>query len=229
MCGDLWESINTDPHLNSYYFTFVSDHIIQGEITYLNTSLSQALVTFFVEQNRLKQLENMLLSLEIDCLDLNQVLKICKSHSLNDAWIHFVTKAMEDFTSPITELLPQLTPENHNLGNTILVYISSCLAGLAYPTGKIHPTLVAKVKHDVFRCLTVIHSNCAKDNELPYPYLRKLLKYNTREFLNVIELAFSEPEFSGELGKIQRQRIINILLQIVLPPEFEVSKFKNFF
>lgn len=131
---------------------------------------------------------------------------------------------MEDYTAPIVELLPKLTPENHSLGNTILVYISSCLAGLAYPNGKIHPSLVAKVKHDVFRCLTVVHSNCAKDNELPYPYLRGLLKYNTREFLNVVELAFSEAEFAGELGKIQRQRIINILLQIVVPSEFDVSK-----
>lgn len=130
---------------------------------------------------------------------------------------------MEDYTAPIVELLPKLTPVNHSLGNTILVYISSCLAGLAYPSGKIHPSLVAKVKHDVFRCLTVVHSNCAKDDELPYPYLRGLLKYNTREFLNVVELAFSEAEFAGELGKIQRQRIINILLQIVVPPEFEVG------
>lgn len=131
---------------------------------------------------------------------------------------------MEDYTLPITELINKLTPEKHNLGNTILVYISSCLAGLAYPRGKIHPTQIARVKHDVLRCLTVVHSKCAKDDELPYPFLRALLKYNTREFLNVINLAFSEAEFAGELGKIQRQRIIQILLQIVVPPEFNVSK-----
>lgn len=225
LCNDIWEHVSTNIQLSNWFFTIITEYICQGELTYINPSVAQALVSHHVDEHSLERLEQVLLSVEIDCLDLNQVLKICKTHSLYDAWIHFVTKAMEDYTSPITELLPKLTPDNHSLGNTILVYISSCLAGLAYPNGKIHPAQVARVKHDVLRCLTVIHSNCAKDDELPYPYLRELLKYNAREFLNVVELAFSEAEFAGELGKIQRQRIIQILLQIVIPPEFQVNRY----
>lgn len=44
-----------------------------------------------------------------------------------------------------------------------------------------------------------------------------------RECLNVIELAFTEAEFSGEMGLLHRQRLVNILMQIVTPPEFSVS------
>ena len=65
------------------------------------------------------------------------------------------------------------------------------------------------------RTLTAPHSISAPDNELPYPYLRDLLKFDTRETFNVLSLAFMEKEFSSELGMSQRQRIINILLEII--------------
>jgi len=51
---------------------------------------------------------------------------------------------------------------------------------------------------------------------MPYPYLRTLLHFDTREFLNVVALAFTEPEFTSELGLTQRQRLVDILLQIML-------------
>lgn len=63
----------------------------------------------------------------------------------------------------------------------------------------------------------------ALDNELSYPYLRALLTFDTRETLNVLSLAFMEKEFSTELGMSQRQRIINILLEIVDENEEDVS------
>lgn len=108
-------------------------------------------------------------------------------------------------------------------GNIILVYVSSCLAGLAYPTGHIPENDIPRVKHDVLRCLETIHSINSTPDEPSYPYLRALLKYNIRECLNVIELAFTEAEFSGEMGMLQRQRLVNILMQIVAPNEFSVS------
>lgn len=65
------------------------------------------------------------------------------------------------------------------------------------------------------RTLTAQHSMNAPDNEPAYPYLRALLSFDTRETLNVLSLAFMEQEFSTELGLSQRQRIINILLEII--------------
>lgn len=76
----------------------------------------------------------------------------------------------------------------------------------------------------VLRCLTSIHSNNAAESELPYPYLRALLEFDTRETLNVISLAFQEKEFDGELGQSHRQRIVNILLDIMIPEHFMVSQ-----
>jgi vacuolar protein sorting-associated protein 8 len=74
------------------------------------------------------------------------------------------------------------------------------------------------------RILTVQHSINAVDNESSYPFLRALLKFDARETLNVFSLAFMETEFNTELGSSHRQRIINILLEIISSND-DVSKF----
>lgn len=73
------------------------------------------------------------------------------------------------------------------------------------------------------RILTAQHSMNAPDNEPAYPFLRALLKFDIRETLNVLSLAFMEKEFNTELGLSQRQRIINILLEIVNSEDDDVS------
>jgi hypothetical protein len=45
---------------------------------------------------------------------------------------------------------------------------------------------------------------------------RCFLKYDTREFLNVLSLSFEEPIFQTELGRRQKQRIVDILLQVMV-------------
>lgn len=54
------------------------------------------------------------------------------------------------------------------------------------------------------------------------------MEFDTRETLNVISLAFQEKEFHGELGQSHRQRIVNILLEIMVPEQFNVRNFEVF-
>ena len=44
------------------------------------------------------------------------------------------------------------------------------------------------VKLDVFESLTCLHTRNKSDDEQTYPYLRTLLSFDTREFLNVLAL-----------------------------------------
>jgi hypothetical protein len=67
----------------------------------------------------------------------------------------------------------QLSDSHIALGNKLLVYISCCLAGRAYPlSGDIPAEDNQRVRHEVFKCLTCLHSKNAADSEQPYPYLR---------------------------------------------------------
>ncbi|XP_074038726.1 vacuolar protein sorting 8 [Leptinotarsa decemlineata] len=226
LCNELLEAITTDENNQDWYYTLLTDHICTGTLSELRPSVAQTLVKYLEEKDPYS-LEKVLLSLDIACLDLHQVLKICKAKKLYNAWIHITTKTLKDFTSPLAEFVGELTPDNHKLGNIMLVYVSSCLAGLGYPTGNIPEEDIPRVKHDVLRCLETVHSINCRPDEPTYPYLRALLKYNIRECLNVVELAFTEAEFAGEMGLLQRQRLVQILLQIVTSEEFSESHVIN--
>ncbi|KAH8379151.1 hypothetical protein KR009_003324 [Drosophila setifemur] len=210
----LWEKLhNTSSEL---FLQHISEHIEKESIRSVNPVISQALVDYWLEHSPGK-LENLILKLDWMCLDLNQVLKAVKKHRLYRAQIYLNTRALNDYTAALTELLPLVTPEETDLGNCLLVYVSSCLAGRGYPSGDIPVEQVHQVKHDVLRCLTSQHSKENAGEELPYPYLRALLQFDTRETLNVISLAFQEREFSNELGFSHRKRIIYLLLEIMTP------------
>lgn len=223
LCNDLWESCSCDPTILDWYFTTITDHIISGALTSLSPSVAQNLVNY-LEKKNIQILENVLLALDISCIDIHQAIKICKKYKLYNAWIHITTKTIGDYTSPLTEFLSELTPSNQKLGNTMLVYVSSCLAGLGYPSGNIPKEDILRVKHEILRCLETLHSIHYSKNEKTYPYLRALLKYNMRECLNVVNLAFSEAEFTGEMGLLQRQRLVQILMQIIMPDEFSENE-----
>ncbi|XP_067644800.1 vacuolar protein sorting-associated protein 8 homolog isoform X2 [Eurosta solidaginis] len=209
----LWDRLQN----KTLYLQHITEHIENENINYVSPTISQALVDHWLDISP-SHLEDVILKLDWTCLDLNQILKASKRHKLYRAQIYLNTHALIDYSSSLTELIPLISEEQHSdLGNTLLVYISSCLAGRGYPRGEIPIELVQNVKHEVLRCLTSLHSNTSVANELPYPYLRALLKFDTRETLNVISLAFQEKEFCGELGFSYRKRIINILLEIMTP------------
>ncbi|EDW69676.1 vacuolar protein sorting-associated protein 8 homolog [Drosophila virilis] len=209
----LWERLHNNTEL---FLQHISEHIEQETIHSVNPVISQALVDYWLQHSPAK-LEQLILKLDWMCLDLNQVLKAVKRHKLYRAQLYLNACALNDYTSALTELLPPLRPDQTDLGNCLLVYISSCLAGRRFPSGDIPEEQVQQVKNDVLRCLTSQHSSASPVDELPYPYLRALLKFDTRETLNVISLAFQEREFSNELGFSHRKRIIYLLLEIMTP------------
>lgn len=219
---EIWERL-TIPDL---FLTLLSEHIENEQISIIAPLIAQALCEYWLRINPHK-LEDLILKLEWQCLDLNLVLKAVKREKLFRAQIYLNTKALQDYTVSITELVPQIPTEGVGLGNILLVYISSCLAGRSYPVGLIEQEQVGYVKHEILRCLMSIHSNSAPDDELPYPYLRGLLTFDTRATLNVLSLAFQEKEFSGDLGRSHRQRIVDILLEILQPDTATVSNLNS--
>ncbi|GFO47915.1 vacuolar protein sorting-associated protein 8-like protein [Plakobranchus ocellatus] len=230
---------NLDLLFNRIYERFSCDVIAKG--TFLEclepymqtdrlTSIPPAIMKDFVDHYEMRGLldsvESCIVHLDITSLDIHQVVGLCWSHGLYDAIIYVYNRGMSDFTTPLEQLLSQLgealstgkqlTDVHIKLGNKLLVYISCCLAGRAYPLGDIPEDQVFIVKDQVFRCLTCIHTNSPPADEPPYPYLQILLKYDTREFLNVLSLAFEEEEFNSTEGIQKRQRVVDILLQVMV-------------
>uniref|UniRef100_T1GCW8 Vacuolar protein sorting-associated protein 8 central domain-containing protein n=1 Tax=Megaselia scalaris TaxID=36166 RepID=T1GCW8_MEGSC len=219
--GSLWEYIDIGSSLSrsdlNLFLMIIAEFIEKDYITKVSPSISKLLVEYWLDLD-VDKLEEMLLKLEWTCLDLNQVFRIVKDEKLYRAQIHLNANALGDYSTILMELIPKIGENgstDRTLGNYILVYISCCLAGRAYPVGEIAMDKVSSVKHDVLRSLTSAHSILNADGELQYPYLRGLLEFDTRETLNVLALAFQEKEFQDEMGNLHKKRIVRILLEIM--------------
>ena len=95
-----------------------------------------------------------------------QVMNLCWQHNLHEAVIYIHNNGMMDYVSPAEELLTQLrsaldsadgklSHKQFDLGNKLLVYISCCLAGRAFPHGDIPKDRVAQVW-----ILLLFHTTC---------------------------------------------------------------------
>ncbi|XP_013089193.2 vacuolar protein sorting-associated protein 8 homolog [Biomphalaria glabrata] len=222
----IYERFSTDVIAKGTFLECLEPYMQSDRLTYIPPAVMKDFVDHFEMRKLLDSVESCIVHLDITSLDIHQVVSLCWSHGLYDAIIYVYNKGMNDFTSPLEQLLAQLgsalatgkqlTDVHIKLGNKLLVYISCCLAGRAYPLGDIPEDQVLVVKDQVFRCLTCLHTNNPKDDEPMYPYLQTLLKFDTREFLNVLALAFEEPEFNTNEGIQKRQRVVDILLKIMV-------------
>nr|KAF6476861.1 VPS8 subunit of CORVET complex [Rousettus aegyptiacus] len=154
-----------------------------------------------------------------------QVVLMCWENRLYDAMIYVYNRGMNEFISPMEKLFKVIAPplnagktltdEQVVMGNKLLVYISCCLAGRAYPLGDIPEDLVPLVKNQVFEFLIRLHSAEASLEEEIYPYVRTLLHFDTREFLNVLALTFED--FKNDKQAVEyQQRIVDILLKVMV-------------
>ncbi|XP_065176622.1 vacuolar protein sorting-associated protein 8 homolog [Sycon ciliatum] len=209
------------------------------------TSLSPVVLRDFIEhyqtQQMLQRVENCLLHLEVHNLDLHQVVVLCWTYGLYDAMIYVYTRGMHDYATPLQELLRLLRSALNSqdgggvlsdgdqvLGYKLLVYISCCLAGRAYPSGEIADDIAATVRSTVFSVIVKKQLNEAEadDQVESFPHLRTLLRFDTREFLNVLSLAFEEDFFStvsfrdtstGQaVQRPGRQLVVDLLLRLMM-------------
>ncbi|XP_076368429.1 vacuolar protein sorting 8 isoform X2 [Tachypleus tridentatus] len=226
--GKIFERFSADPIACGVFLESLESYILDSRLPSLSPIIAKEFVAHFTERQRFEALEACIVRLNITCLDIHQVMTLCWNHGLYDGIFYIYNRGMDDYTTPFEDLVvvlqealetgKQLSDSHIKLGNKLLVYISCCLAGRAYPCGDIPPERAVSVKAEIFKCVTKLRSRKESD-ETVYPYLKTLLYFDTREFLNVLSLAFEEAEFSTEPGNAQKQRIVDILLQIMVQSE----------
>ncbi|KAL6441909.1 hypothetical protein ACFW04_002354 [Cataglyphis niger] len=226
--GKLWDIVFESEGLKTSYLHALEAPLLDGSLrSKLPPLIVQQLMTLYDQENKVDSLEAIIVLLDVDCLDIHQVTTICRRRGLWEALIYLQTTALGDFTAPIHQLVPVLqnllrdpvaAPSRDciKLGNAILVYTSCCLAGRGFPKDELPEGVPQRAKADILRALLSQHSSLANDTERQYPYLRTLLQFDAKGFLDVIAIAFQEPEFTSEMGLRHRQRLIDILLNIVI-------------
>ncbi|KAK2701820.1 vacuolar protein sorting-associated protein 8 homolog isoform X2 [Artemia franciscana] len=225
-CDLIYSSTIETPILKATFLESLENLILDDKLKEINPAIVKDFVFHYESKGRLKVLESCLLHLDIACLDFNQVIGICTKKSLYTALLYLHNKALDDFVGPLEDLFGTLiiqldsegsTEKAIEVANIVLVYVSCCLNGQAFPYGLMPDEKAHRVSHEVLLFLTSLHSKKSVDTEKSYPYLRTLLRINTREFLNVLSMAFEEsPLKSSDVGQRQRQRIVDILIGIMV-------------
>ena len=65
----------------------------------------------------------------------------------------------------------------------------------------------------MLKCITSLHTSQPDTTEPAYPHLRTLLRFDTREFFNVLSLAF---DGAVNVTREKKQRIVDILLLLMV-------------
>ncbi|BES97835.1 vacuolar protein sorting 8 homolog (S. cerevisiae) [Nesidiocoris tenuis] len=214
----LWDGLSED---KISFLAAIEAAILDGKLTDVPPEIMQRLVSYQESCSKWNDLETCIQRVEVTSLDLEQVMTICKRENLYSAMISVWNRAMNDYTSPLHELIPILrdqildgvvSVDGRKLGNLLLVYIATCLSGAA------GADRAETARQQVVRGLCSQHSQNANDDETCFPYIRTLLEFDTREFLNSLVISFSDASLSMQV----KQRLVDIIIQVMT----EGSSFK---
>ncbi|XP_025894524.1 vacuolar protein sorting-associated protein 8 homolog [Nothoprocta perdicaria] len=223
--NQIYDKMSENSVAKGVFLECLEPYILSDKLMGITAQVMKDLLLHFQDKNRLENMEACIVHMDITSLDIQQVVLLCWENHLYDAMIYVYNSGMNDFISPMEKLYKVIAPplnagkslsdEQVVMGNKLLVYISCCLAGRAYPLGDIPEDLVPLVKNQVFEFLIRLHSTEGSVDEEVYPYIRTLLHFDTREFLNVLALTFED--FKNDKQAVEyQQRIVDILLKVMV-------------
>ncbi|CAH8335200.1 unnamed protein product [Eruca vesicaria subsp. sativa] len=224
------------------FLELLEPYILKDMLGSLPPEIMQALVEHYSRKGWLQRIEQCVLHMDISSLDFNQVVRICREHGLYGALLYLFNKGLDDFRSPLEELLIVFRNSERQrataIGYRMLVYLKYCFLGLAFPPGHgtLVPTRLPSLRTELIQFL--LEKSNAHDSSRfvtsPQIYLNlyHLLEMDTEATLDVLRYAFSESEMvdhesqlleSGEVslesktdGSIPEDSCNDILIQNVI-------------
>ncbi|KAJ0166316.1 Vacuolar protein sorting-associated protein 8 -like protein [Colletotrichum tanaceti] len=211
-----------DAGVEGIFFETMEPYILEKQITIVPPAVVKTTVTHYVTKGWESRLEEMVVHMETTTLDLDQITVLCKQHSLYDALIYVWNQALNDYITPLVDLLTLLVPLMSNgdymsSGNMedeiygvnalkMFPYLSYTLTGRVYPTGEVmDDTVASKAKAEIYWFLFSGNSvtwpkgsdrrfltRPDQHNEPSFPYLRLILKFDAPSFLSAVNEAFED-------------------------------------
>uniref|UniRef100_A0A2K6LWJ3 Vacuolar protein sorting-associated protein 8 homolog n=1 Tax=Rhinopithecus bieti TaxID=61621 RepID=A0A2K6LWJ3_RHIBE len=217
--SQMYDKLSENSVAKGVFLECLEPYILSDKLVGITPQVMKDLIVHFQDKKLMENVEALIVHMDITSLDIQQVVLMCWENRLYDAMIYVYNRGMNEFISPMEKLFRVIAPPL-NAGRTLtdpFSFFSSscCLAGRAYPLGDIPEDLVPLVKNQVFEFLIRLHSAEASPEEEIYPYIRTLLHFDTREFLNVLALTFED--FKNDKQAVEyQQRIVDILLKVMV-------------
>uniref|UniRef100_A0A672UKD9 Vacuolar protein sorting-associated protein 8 homolog n=1 Tax=Strigops habroptila TaxID=2489341 RepID=A0A672UKD9_STRHB len=219
--NQIYDKMSENSVAKGIFLECLEPYILSDKLMGITPQVMKDLLLHFQDKNRLENLEACIVHMDITSLDIQQVVLLCWENHLYDAMIYVYNSGMNDFISPMevgkmfSAVSWVLCVQTYEKCLFPLLFYSCCLAGRAYPLGDIPEDLVPLVKNQVFEFLIRLHSTEGSVDEEVYPYVRTLLHFDTREFLNVLALTFED--FKNDKQAVEyQQRIVDILLKVMV-------------
>ncbi|EGD81414.1 hypothetical protein PTSG_02136 [Salpingoeca rosetta] len=236
----IFDKLSLHPIACGVFFESLRPLILDDKVDSLPPAVMKMFVEHFKEQNRPDIVEECVIRMDVTTMDIHQMVSLCWEHKLFDAMIYIYNQGMNDYLTPLREMMQllqasirarsadviaggalhqHLDEQELELGYKLLLYISFCLAGRAFPRGDIPKDRVRRVKWEVYRFVLMQHGE--QQETTTYPHLRALLQFDTKEFLNVLAIAFDEtdlvanPDPSGP-ALPSRQVVVESLLFVMV-------------
>uniref|UniRef100_A0A8C3AKK9 Vacuolar protein sorting-associated protein 8 homolog n=1 Tax=Cyclopterus lumpus TaxID=8103 RepID=A0A8C3AKK9_CYCLU len=231
MFNQLYTQLVENTVAKGVFLESLESYIVADRLGHLTTPIMKDLLAHYHGNGMMDSLERCIVHLDVTSLDIQQVVQVCWENQLYDAMIYVFNSGINDYITPM-EVGVGLNLKKKKevvMGNKLLVYISCCLAGRAYPLGDIPEDLVVQVKNQVFEFLIRLHSGDSLEEEEVFPFIRTLLHFDTREFLNVLAMTFED--FKNDKQALEyQQRLVDILLQVMVDnPDFTPSQVGGLF
>ncbi|KAK2594981.1 Vacuolar protein sorting-associated protein 8 [Conoideocrella luteorostrata] len=211
----------SDAEVEGLFLETLEPCILDETITIVPPVVVKDLVSHYVSKGWEDRLEEMICHMQTATLDLDQITLLCKQHSLYDALTYVWNQALDDYITPMIDLLSLLVPlmiNGTNTGGTteddylgvnalkIFPYLSYILTGRVYPNGEwMDDHTAAKAKAEIywffFSGKTIEWPKGSKkefvtrpggESEPAFPYLRMVLKFNAPSFLSALNEAFED-------------------------------------
>ncbi|KAL3830545.1 hypothetical protein ACJIZ3_019347 [Penstemon smallii] len=197
-----------EAHHKETFLELLEPYILKDMLGSLPPAVMQALVEHYSKRGWLQRIEQCVLHMDILSLDFNQVVRLCREHRLHGALIYVFNKGLDDFKTPLEELLVVLRNSRREnaapLRYRILVYLKYCFQGLAFPPGRGNlpltrlPSLRKELLHFLLEASTAPDASVVTRLTLDgtYANLLHLLELDTEATLDVLRCAFTEDEIS---------------------------------
>ncbi|KAK2090828.1 Vacuolar protein sorting-associated protein 8 [Saguinus oedipus] len=204
--SQMYDKLSENSVAKGVFLECLEPYILSDKLVGITPQVMKDLIVHFQDKKLMENVEALIVHMDITSLDIQQAVLMCWENRLYDAMIYVYNRGMNEFISPMEKLFRVIAPPL-NAGRT--------LTGRAYPLGDIPEDLVPLVKNQVFEFLIRLHSAEASPEEEIYPYIRTLLHFDTREFLNVLALTFED--FKNDKQAVEyQQRIVDILLKVMV-------------
>uniref|UniRef100_A0A915LM23 Vacuolar protein sorting-associated protein 8 central domain-containing protein n=1 Tax=Meloidogyne javanica TaxID=6303 RepID=A0A915LM23_MELJA len=243
----IYSRVQKDTLCRSTFLEMLEEFILENVLFQPPPSLVNDYLNYLLCEGQIPQFEQSVIRLPVESMDLHQVMTACKEHQLFDATCYIFNNAMKDYITPLNgyqmeqfELLSRFVHKqvlsDHEIvqGNKLLLYLSCCLVGRAYPHGDLpDENLALTVPLETYKFIVQLRSSFStssrssspqnistKFNELQsFPHLNILLKFDALLFFNVISTCADAPVFAKCEGRLKR--LVDMLISKCVEEEDE--------